>query len=305
MIVTALMHGDRDPSIAGMVLDSPFSDLRTLCEQMVDKARDQGINVPGFVSSVAIRMIRGSVQKQAGFDIKDVSPISHVPHCFIPALFVAAENDDFITKSHSLALHDAYAGDANMIVVDGDHNSNRPRFMFDSVSIFLQACLQIPPEWQFQLHPSMNVMAPPWRYPGTQNKRVQSPPAAMKLTRQEQMHNITSPTRKQSNVDDDSDLDIDEEAAAAIAADLDFAADDSNGATIDVETLGMTNERQQEIQGSLFKMLGSENKEVKPQRRGGQLGSASDDVGDIKEEEEDATNNTKSEDDDILVSSSG
>jgi pimeloyl-ACP methyl ester carboxylesterase len=28
--VTALMHGDRDPSIAGMVLDSPFSDLKTL-----------------------------------------------------------------------------------------------------------------------------------------------------------------------------------------------------------------------------------------------------------------------------------
>jgi hypothetical protein len=24
------MHGDRDPSIAGMVLDSPFSDLKTL-----------------------------------------------------------------------------------------------------------------------------------------------------------------------------------------------------------------------------------------------------------------------------------
>ena len=42
------MHGDRDPSIAGMVLDSPFSDLARLCEEMVDKARDQGINVPGF-----------------------------------------------------------------------------------------------------------------------------------------------------------------------------------------------------------------------------------------------------------------
>ena len=25
--VTALMHADRDPSIAGLVLDSPFSDL--------------------------------------------------------------------------------------------------------------------------------------------------------------------------------------------------------------------------------------------------------------------------------------
>ena len=137
------MHGDRDPSIAGMVLDSPFSDLTRLCEEMVDKARDQGINVPGFVSSVAIRALRGSVRRQADFDIKDVSPITHVPHCFIPALFVAAENDDFITKAHSLSLHDAYAGDANMIVVEGDHNSSRPRFMFDSVSIFLQACLQL------------------------------------------------------------------------------------------------------------------------------------------------------------------
>lgn len=117
--VTALMHGDRDPSIAAMVLDSPFSDLTRLCEEMVDKARDQGINVPGFVSSVAIRMIRGSVRRQAEFDIRDVSPISHAPHCFIPALFVAAENDDFITKSHSISLNDAYAGDSNMIVVDG------------------------------------------------------------------------------------------------------------------------------------------------------------------------------------------
>ncbi len=26
--VTALLHGDRDPSIAGMVLDSPFSELK-------------------------------------------------------------------------------------------------------------------------------------------------------------------------------------------------------------------------------------------------------------------------------------
>jgi len=254
--VTALMHGDRDPSIAGMVLDSPFADLARLCEEMVDKARDQGINVPGFVSSVAIRMIRGSVRRQAEFDIKDVSPITHVPHCYIPALFVAAENDDFITKAHSLSLHDAYAGDANMIVVDGDHNTTRPRFMFDSVSIFLQACLQIPPEWQLRIHPSMNVTSPPWRYPGAQNSRHSSPTHAM---RRPEMHTVTSPTRR-SNLDDDSEIDLEQEAAAAIAAGLDFTDDDDNnsGANIDVETLGMTSERQKEIEGSLFRMLGHE-----------------------------------------------
>ena len=278
--VTALMHGDRDPSIAGMVLDSPFSDLTRLCEEMVDKARDQGINVPGFVSSVAIRALRGSVRRQADFDIKDVSPITHVPHCFIPALFVAAENDDFITKAHSLSLHDAYAGDANMIVVEGDHNSSRPRFMFDSVSIFLQACLQIPTEWQFQLHPSMNVMMPPWRFPGVQSQydpsgnlaqsatsQQQQPMASRRQSQQQPMHTVTSPTR-QSIVEDDGDSDEKDKNGAEFLARLDFADDDyddddDDGSVeieeIDTENLGMTTERQREIQGSLFRMLGHDN----------------------------------------------
>jgi hypothetical protein len=281
------MHGDRDPSIAGMVLDSPFSDLTRLCEEMVDKARDQGINVPGFVSSVAIRALRGSVRRQADFDIKDVSPITHVPHCFIPALFVAAENDDFITKAHSLSLHDAYAGDANMIVVEGDHNSSRPRFMFDSVSIFLQACLQIPTEWQFQLHPSMNVMMPPWRFPGVQSQyesprnaaqpqttsQQQQPMESRRQPKQQPMHSVTSPTR-QSTAKDDGDSDGEDKNGADFLARLDFADDDydddddddddgSDGSVeiehIDTEKLGMTTERQREIQGSLFRMLGRDN----------------------------------------------
>jgi alpha/beta superfamily hydrolase len=32
--VTGLMHADRDPSIAGLVLDSPFTSLRTLAEEL-------------------------------------------------------------------------------------------------------------------------------------------------------------------------------------------------------------------------------------------------------------------------------
>jgi len=246
-----------------MVLDSPFADLTRLCEEMVDKARDQGINVPGFVSSVAIRMIRGSVRRQADFDIKDVSPISHVPHCYIPALFVAAENDDFITKSHSLSMHDVYAGDANMIVVDGDHNSNRPRFMFDSVSIFLQACLQIPADWQLRIHPSMNVLSPPWRYPGSQGQRMTQPTRSLDQNRRGGglASGVTSPTRKESNETEyKSTINLEEERAAAIASGLNF---DDDGNDINVETLGMTKQRQQEIEGSLFRMLGQKESPAK------------------------------------------
>ena len=36
---TALLHGERDPSIAGMILDSAFASLEMLAEEMVEKGR--------------------------------------------------------------------------------------------------------------------------------------------------------------------------------------------------------------------------------------------------------------------------
>jgi alpha/beta superfamily hydrolase len=144
---TALLHGERDPSIAGMVLDSAFADLQMLAEEMVEKGRQHGLFAPNFLVSIAIRMIRSSVQKAADFDIKVLAPIEHADKCFIPALFVAAEGDEFVPPHHSQRIYQKYAGDKNIIIVEGDHNSARPRFLFDSASIFLVHVLQIPDTW--------------------------------------------------------------------------------------------------------------------------------------------------------------
>lgn len=240
--VTALMHGYRDPSIACMILDSPFADLTQLCEEMVAKGKEQGIHVPGVVTNIAIRMLQSSVKKQANFNLKLISPISHADRCFIPALFVAGEHDDFIQKHHSEQIYDRYAGDKNLIIVEGDHNSPRPKFMFDSVSIFLQTCLQIPNSWALPVHPGMNLMAPPWYYPTTypQARTVKSP-------------------RKQTQ-----------------AQSLDDAEFDS-------KEMGMTQERQREIQASLFKMLGQ-----------------ADETGDISDEQN-SVNDTSSNGETVVV----
>jgi pimeloyl-ACP methyl ester carboxylesterase len=186
---TALMFGDRDPSIACMILDSSFCDLTQLCEEMCEKGREQGIVVPGFVVSVALKMIQMSVKKQAGFNIKQISPLSHSDKCFIPALFVAGEHDDFIKKHHSEALHAKYAGDKNIIIVEGDHNSPRPKFMFDSASIFLQTCLQIPPQWTLQVPVSMNLMCPPWYFEIYQQRATRR--RQQQMARQQQQ-NVTA-----------------------------------------------------------------------------------------------------------------
>jgi len=223
---TSLMHGDRDPSIACMILDSPFADLTQLAEEMVEKGREQGITVPNFAVNVALRLIRGSVRRQANFDIKHISPIAHADKCFIPALFVAGEHDDFIDKRHSEAIHARYAGDKNLIIVEGDHNSPRPKFMFDSASIFLQTCLQIPNSWALRVHPGMNLMAPPWFFPGVVGGPV---------------HGISSPRRNSGRRPRAQNGESRRPSAPS--------PDTS-------EEMGMTLERQREIQNSLFRMLG-------------------------------------------------
>ena len=108
---TALLHGERDPSIAGMILDSAFADLQLLAEEMVEKGRQNGLFAPTFLVSIAIRLIRNTVQKTAAFDIKTLCPIAHADKCFIPALFVAAEGDEFVPPHHSQKIYQKYAGD--------------------------------------------------------------------------------------------------------------------------------------------------------------------------------------------------
>ena len=82
--VTALLYSQRDPSVAGMVLDSPFSRLTAL---MLELATDQQLRVPKPLVRVALAMLRHSVRRRAGFDIDKVAPVDVVPLCHIPAFF--------------------------------------------------------------------------------------------------------------------------------------------------------------------------------------------------------------------------
>ncbi|XP_042050482.1 uncharacterized protein LOC121795892 [Salvia splendens] len=140
--VTSLMYGAEDPSIAGMVLDSPFSDLVDLMMELVDTYK---VRLPKFTVKFAIQYMRKAIQKKAKFDIMELNTIKVAKSCFVPVLFGHAIEDDFIQPHHSDRVFDAYVGDKNIIKFEGDHNSPRPQFYFDSISIFFNNVLQ-PPE---------------------------------------------------------------------------------------------------------------------------------------------------------------
>ncbi|XP_057752622.1 uncharacterized protein LOC130970525 [Arachis stenosperma] len=140
--VTSLMYGAEDPSIAGMVLDSPFSDLVDLMMELVDTYK---VRLPKFTVKFAIQYMRRAIQKKAKFDITDLNTIKVAKSCFVPALLGHAIDDDFIHPHHSDRIFEAYMGDKNIIKFEGDHNSPRPQFYFDSINIFFHNVLQ-PPE---------------------------------------------------------------------------------------------------------------------------------------------------------------
>ncbi|PRW33772.1 alpha beta-hydrolase [Chlorella sorokiniana] len=139
--VTALLFSQRDPSVAGMVLDSPFSRLVDL---MLELATEQQLRIPRPFIKMALAMLKRSVKKRAGFSVDAVAPLDAVGSAFIPALFGHARDDTFVNKHHSERLFAAYAGDKNFISFDGDHNSMRDEFWYSSALIFLLHALRVP-----------------------------------------------------------------------------------------------------------------------------------------------------------------
>mmetsp|Transcript_61780 Transcript_61780/g.143744 ORF Transcript_61780/g.143744 Transcript_61780/m.143744 type:complete len:402 (+) Transcript_61780:58-1263(+) len=139
---TALLHGHRDPSIAAMVLDSPFTSLEQLAREVIDRAQLR--HKPRVLIGAALRLLRASVKRKAGLDILRLRPIEDVHRCFVPAFFVAGRDDQFIPPHHATAIFERYAGDKDMILVAGGHNSQRPPSLLHSVSLFLYHALCVP-----------------------------------------------------------------------------------------------------------------------------------------------------------------
>ncbi|CAD7938156.1 unnamed protein product [Amoebophrya sp. A25] len=145
--VTALLHADRDHSLACLVLDSPFTRLRTLCQELVENGEYLGLKAGTLTSLIVdgvLHFLRGTVKEKAGFEIDDLKPIENVSRSYVPAYFIAGADDNFIPPHHSRDLWEAYAGEDKLYdcVEGADHNSQRPRSYMRKISDFLAAALQ-------------------------------------------------------------------------------------------------------------------------------------------------------------------
>ena len=241
-------------------------------QELVERGKQHGVHVPQIVVSMVMRMLKSSVKQEARFNIKHISPVSHAPKCFIPAMIVAGEHDDFIKKRHAEVIHRQYAGDKNLVIVDGDHNSPRPRYMIQGAMLFLQSCMKVSASLELIVPPDTSLVTPPWLSP--ENLRNLS--ASLKLRRGKgggrSWFSAEDPPRQSSSQERKKQQNRQRPLAlpslnhedgvcfSRSSTDVSRNSAQQNNSVAPFDETGATlpdmSKRQKEIQSSLFKMLG-------------------------------------------------
>jgi len=142
------MHSVDDPSLAGIVADSPFSDLWELMTEVCARH----VPLPSFLISPLMHFVRFVVQRKAGFDIREVSPQASIDRCFVPLLLLRGEKDEFTTPWHVDTLKRGCRGEVLRLEMPGaTHISARPDEFIARAAVFLVRALR----WEKHLPPNV------------------------------------------------------------------------------------------------------------------------------------------------------
>ena len=94
--------GRKGPPLVGLILDTPWSNMDLLVEEMLQRGAKQGIAVPKVLVAAGMRLIMQGLQKKLGSDFhyKTLSPADNMSSVKLPSLIGAARDD-----THVLPLH--------------------------------------------------------------------------------------------------------------------------------------------------------------------------------------------------------
>ncbi|EQC26182.1 hypothetical protein SDRG_15986 [Saprolegnia diclina VS20] len=120
------MAPEGDTTVAGLVLDSPYTSLADMIQSCFENAKSQGLYLPGFVLWMTMALARKSIQSRAGFSVDAVHPENASRKCHVPALFFSGSHDLYVPPTMASRVHDAYGGPATPMTFDGDHYGQRP-----------------------------------------------------------------------------------------------------------------------------------------------------------------------------------
>ncbi|KAE8905888.1 hypothetical protein PF005_g14543 [Phytophthora fragariae] len=127
--------------IRAVVLDSGYASMKEVNGGLLREMQQEGFPVPKAVMKVAVTAINKSVRKRTDVDIDLLRPVDFVELCYAPALFVAANNDRYVSREQSDELASKYAGPSKVLRVEGEHYDPRDPSAYTQAVDFLYNAL--------------------------------------------------------------------------------------------------------------------------------------------------------------------
>jgi len=127
--------GSVSEEVAACVLDSPFTGLRLVVEELLTSR----LNIPNFILNLGIEAVRKEVQNRAHFDINEVVPLNAAPLAQCPAFFGASLDDVLVRAHHSQDLYEAWGfHEIEIRNFEGGHNDRRPTWFMQEAADWLK-----------------------------------------------------------------------------------------------------------------------------------------------------------------------
>lgn len=123
--VSGIMFASRKTfRLSGMILDSPFSDLK---EVMIEIAKKK-VMIPEFLLSGALSLVKSKIEDVIGADIFDMRLLEKIKSIECPMIFAHASGDTYIPPSHTKSLFEASrVKEKYFVSFEGNHNTSRPK----------------------------------------------------------------------------------------------------------------------------------------------------------------------------------
>ncbi|CAG9311290.1 unnamed protein product [Blepharisma stoltei] len=126
---SSILYGSCDPTLAVLILDSPFLSLKQVVDDYLGKYNFIPKKLLGFFWD----KIKNHIRKKANFDISEVNPAKFISQCEMPAIFMHGIDDKLVSISHGRMLYELYRGEKYLLELGGGHNSTRAQKVIDRV----------------------------------------------------------------------------------------------------------------------------------------------------------------------------
>lgn len=127
--------------VSCLVLDSPFTTLKKLAEDIVKSRR----YVPSFLIRCGLCCVRSDLKKQTGVDIGGIKNYKAVEEIDVPALYISAKEDQVVLPKRVATLFEHHKSKQKQFLsIEGDHACEREEKDMAAAAKFVKAHLAQP-----------------------------------------------------------------------------------------------------------------------------------------------------------------